>query len=384
MTRARPALFAAAGAGGAGIVLIALARAFGPAPLMRAWLIGWLFWLGIALGSLGLLMLYHLTGGVWGYAVRRPLEAAALTVPLLALLFLPLLFGLHDLYPWTNGAGGAAEPLANRAYLNVPFFLLRAGIYFTTWTGLALLFARWSAEQDEADTAKGAALALRMQRLAGPGLVLYVVTMTFAGFDWLMALERGWWSSIFGMIVVVGQALSALALMILVAARLEAQGRLLGLGRPSTFHDFGNLMLMLVMLWAYLSFSQFLIIWSGNLTDDISWYLPRYRTSWVDVSAALLLFYFFVPFALLLFRQAKRRAPLLRAIASGLLLMRWVELVWTVEPSFDRHGFVLRLSDVVMPAAIGAIWLMVFRVLLGRAPILARHDPRLRQATSHA
>jgi hypothetical protein len=373
---------AAAVAAAAGLLLFVVARALGSELILRAWLIGWLFWLGVALGSLGLLMLYHLTGGIWGYALRRPLEAAALTLPFLAVLFLPLLYGVHDLYPWSNRAAQSTE--VNRLYLNVPFFVVRAVICFAAWTVMALLFARWSGEQDRADPARGALLALRMQRLAGPGLVLYVVTATFAGFDWLMSLEPGWWSSVTGMIVVVGQALSALALMVILAAHLESDGRLGDVAPPSTFLDLGNLMLMLVMLWAYLAFSQFLILWSGNTTDDITWYMPRYRTSWVVVSAALLIFYFFVPFALLLFRGAKRRAAILQALSAGLLLMRWVELVWTVEPSFDRHGVVFRWPDAVLCALLGAIWIGAFRVLLHRAPLLARHDPRLRAAVSHA
>jgi hypothetical protein len=371
----------AAGIGAAGALVGLGAAVAGSTQVFRAYLVAYLFWLGVALGSLALLMLYHLVGGVWGYVLRRLLESAALTLPLMAVLFLPLLFGLHHLYPWTNPAGSGAQPLPNRAYLNVPFFLVRAAVYFGVWTLLAVLFARWSLEQDRTG---GRDVAVKMQRLAGPGLVLYAVTMTFGGWDWIMSLQPAWWSSIFGMILIVGQALSALGVMVILARLFTAGGPFEDLGRPSTFHDFGNLMLMLVMLWAYLSFSQFLIIWAGNLTDEIVWYMPRYKTSWVWVSGALLLFYFFVPFVLLLFRRTKRHMKVLAVLAAGILVMRWVELVWTVEPSFDPSGIAFHWLDLVLPIGMGGIWFAVFAGLLARAPLLARHDARMEGAESHA
>ncbi|MDQ6799816.1 MAG: hypothetical protein M3041_03160 [Acidobacteriota bacterium] len=309
---------------------------------LASYLFAWLFWLGIALGSVALLMLHDVTGGKWGDAVRRPLGAAALTIPLIAILFMPIVLGVHVLYPWTHVP---TQTVGDRsAYLNVPFFAIRALFYFACWIALAVAFA-WR--------------RARAAPWAGGGLVLYFVTMTFAAWDWMMSLEPHWWSTIYGMSVITGQGLSALAVMALVAATLSrADDELL---------DLGNMLLAFIIFWAYLAFSQFLLIWAGNMKVEIAWYLPRTQTSWVWLAIAILIFYFFAPFFALLFRFVKKNNILLGAIAAGVLIMRMADLYWTVGPAFHPQYFFLSWMDVVAQVAFGGVWLLGFRWLLGRA-----------------
>jgi hypothetical protein len=364
-----------------GLALCALAALLSPGQLFRAYLEGYLFWSGIAVGSLALLMLYHLVGGRWGYLIRRPLEAATRTLPLLALLFLPLLFGLHDLYPWSRPEAQADQLLRHKsAYLNVPFFVLRAALYFVAWILLARRLNRLSAEQDRIEDVT---LSLKLRRTSGPGLLLYALTVTCAGWDWVMSLEPKWWSTIFGMANMVGQGLSALALMVVVAHLLARREPYSEEATPANFHDLGNLLLMFVILWAYLAFSQFLIIWAGNLTEEIVWYLPRYRTSWVWIGGALLVLYFFLPFILLLLRRTKRSRHALAKVAAGLLVLRLLDLIWTVEPTFEPHGLKLHWLDLAAPVGIGGIWLFGYLRELQQRPLLVLHDSRVKEAAEH-
>lgn len=301
--------------------------------LLQSYLFAWLFWLGVALGSFAILAIHALTGGKWGEAIRAPLLAATGTIPLFAILMLPLLVGMKLLFPWS---GAASDVRA--AYLNVPFFVVRAAIYFFCWTALSL-----------------ATLRRRAVPLAGPNLLLYVVTMTFASWDWMMSLEPKWWSTVYAMNVLTAQALSALAaiLVIVIVFRMCDE---------RVFPDLGNLLLTMLMFEAYLTFSQFLVIWSGNEKAKIAWYLSRTETSWQWLAAALIVFAFFAPFLALLFRAAKRSPRVLGAIAGALLLMQAVALFWTVAPAFHPAGVsAWSIVDVVMLAVVGFVWLRVFR-----------------------
>ncbi len=360
--------------GAAALAVCAIGGLSAAPQFFRSYLIAYLFWLGIALGSLAILMLHHLVGGMWGHLIRRPLESATRTLWIMALLFLPLAFGLRALYPWARPGGLDAEMLHHKAiYLNAPFFMGRAALYLALWILLAFLLNRWSAAQDGAGD--GHAIGNRMRHLSGPGLVIYVLTVTFAGFDWLMSLEPEWWSTIFGMTVIVGQGLSGIAFMVIVARALSRDGRFARVARPVNFHDLGNLMLMFVMLWAYLAFSQFLIIWSGNLAEEIGWYIPRVQTSWAIIAVVLIVFHFFVPFLLLLSRRTKRSMSMLTGVAVTLLVMRLFDLVWTVQPSFRHDGLAIHWMDLLAPVGIGGIWFAAFLWQLGRMPLVARHEP---------
>jgi hypothetical protein len=362
--------------GAAALGLTVIGGMSSAAHFYRAYLIAWLLWVGVALGSLAILMLYHLVGGMWGFLIRRPLEAATRTLLPLAVLFLPILAGLRQLYSWTLPGAMDGEPMRHKAlYLSVPFFTGRAVFYLAVWMLLAGLLNHWSAQQDRGGS--GEVLAMRMQRLSAIGLVIYGLTVTFAGFDWLMSLQPEWWSSIYGMWLIVAQGLSALSLMIIVARVLAGRDRVREVATPSTFHDLGNLMLMFVMLWAYLAFSQFLIIWSGNLTEEIPWYIPRLRGGWGVVAAVLVGFHFFVPFVLLLLRRTKRSLSVLPWLAGALFLLHGLDLVWNVEPAFETHGFALHWMDLTAPIGLGGLWIALFLRQLKRMPLLPLHDPRV-------
>jgi len=274
--------------------------------LLRSYLIAYLFWFGVALGCLPLLMLHHLVGGAWGFAIRRILEAATRTLPLMLLLFLPVLFGTHSLYEWSRAEIVARDGIlqAKHAYLNVPFFIVRAAVYFLAWITFASLLNRWSAEQDETGNP---ALIRRFQLLSAPGIVVYTLGISFAAIDWAMSLEPHWFSTIYGMLFIVGQSLAALAFVIPVAALLSESPPVSDFLTPDVFQDLGNLLLMFIMLWSYLSFSQYLIIWAGNLPVEIPWYVNRGRNGWQWVAAFLALVHFAIPFLLLLGRVNKRK-----------------------------------------------------------------------------
>ncbi|MGH7425587.1 MAG: hypothetical protein ACREJP_05415, partial [Candidatus Methylomirabilales bacterium] len=348
----------------------------------RSYLLAYLYWISISLGSFGIVMLHHLTGGGWGFLIRRLLESGTRTLPLMALLFVPLLVGLPHLYLWAQPAAVAAdEALRHKSlYLNVPFFTLRTAVYFAAWIGLASVLNRWSLRQDR--TAEPH-LTRRLQILSGPGLVVYGLTATFASIDWVMSLDPHWFSTIYGMIFIMGQGLTTLAFMITVALILGGRGPLAAAISPARIHDLGNLLLAFVMLWAYLAFSQFLIIWSGNLSEEIPWYLHRGQGGWEWVALFLIVFYFGIPFLLLLSRETKRRARVLVAVAAALVLIRLVDLFWLVAPTFHPAGVRIHWMDLVAPVALGGIWTATFIWYLKGISLVPLHDPRFREGLGH-
>ncbi len=360
------------GVGAAALGLCAAGAILNPAQFLRSYLVAFLFWMAIALGSAALVMLHYLVGGRWGFVIRRLLEAATRTLPAMAVLMLPLLLGIRSLYHWTHPEGDRL--LEHKAlYLNIPFFLVRAAIYFSVWILLTRRLTRLSLEQDR--TAEPS-IQRRMQVLSGPGLLLYGFTVTFASIDWAMSLEPHWFSTIYGMIFMVGQGLATLAFVIAVLVLLSRHAPLSEALTALHFHDLGNLMFAFVMLWGYVSFSQFLIIWSGNLPEEIPWYLARLRGGWQWVALILLLFHFFLPFVLLLMRGVKRRREALARVAVAVLALRLVDMFWLVAPAFHPEGFTIHWMDLAAPVGLGGLWLAAFFSNLKRAPLLPLHDPR--------
>ncbi len=346
------------------------------AAFFQAYLLGYVFWAGIAVGCLGLLMLHHLVAGRWGYVIQRFLEAGVRTLPLLALLFVPLLFGLQDLYPWARPEVVATDALLQhkQRYLNGPAFFGRAAFYFLIWIGTGTILTMLSARQDQGIGT--GPLTRRLQVVSGPGLVLYGMAVTFAAVDWVMSLEPHWFSSIYGVVFLVGQALLALAFVTRVVVCLANRPPLQGAMGPTQLHDLGNLLLAFVMLWAYIAFSQYLIIWSGNLPEENHWYLHRMAGGWGAVALFLIVFHFVVPFLLLLSRTTKRRAKMLGAVAAGILVARLIDLFWLIAPALHAEGFHLHWLDLVLPIGLGGLWLATFLGLLKRRPLLAERDPR--------
>jgi hypothetical protein len=370
-------------AGGIALLLCIFGAIKSPQVFFPSYLMGYLLVLGLALGSLGLLMLQHLTGGHWGIVIRRPLESATRTLPLLAVLFLPIVFGMKYLYgAWLDPEKVRAEPLSamQQGYLTAHGFYIRAFLYFVVWIGLMLIFNRWSREQDVNQTDR--ALRRRFKMLAGPGIILYVFVMTFAAIDWVMSISPHWASTIYGFLFVAGQLISAMSLMIAVVVLLSRTEPMAGLIQKRHIHDLGKLLLTFVMLFAYFDFSQLLIIWSGNQPEEITFYRSRLYGEWGVVAVIVLVFHFFVPFFLLLSRDLKRNYRLLPKVAIWMIFIRLVDLFWMTRPEFTARA-IPSWIDFVVPIALIGLWVAFFAFNLQKLPLLPLGDPKLAEAIAH-
>jgi hypothetical protein len=362
-------------AGAVGGVISLLGVFLNPTQFYQSYLMAFMLCLGVTLGCLALGMVHQLSGGTWGVLIRRPIGAATRVLPVMTLLFLPILIGMRHLYPWTNADLVAHDEALQHKhlYLNIPFFIARAALYFLIWNTLSYLLNTWSLQQDRDPDPL---IASRMQKLSAIGLVGYGLTITFASFDWLMSLEPHWFSTIYGVLIMGGQGLSAMAFLIIVLVWLARRPPLDRIAIPGHFHDLGNLMLAFVMLWAYFSFSQYLIIWAGNLPAEIAWYLHRLQTGWRIVGMSLILFHFTAPFVLLLSRTIKRAPDLLVKVAIGVLIVRLLDLFWLIAPEFHRNGIAFSWLDLVLPLSMGAIWTGCFIYQLRGRAILPVNDPQ--------
>jgi hypothetical protein len=353
-----------------------------PDAFFHSYLMAYMLVLGFALGSMGLLMLQHLTSGQWGILIRRPLEAATRTLWLLAVLFAPIFFfGMKYLYAaWLDPEELKAEPLSamQQSYLTSGPWRIRAVIYFAIWIGLMLLFNSMSRQQDV--NREDRALRRRLKFFAGPGIILYVFSMSFAAIDWVMSITPHWASTIYGFLFVAGQLISTMALMIAIVVLLARPGGPLdGALHKRHLTQLGGLLFAFIMLWAYFSFSQLLIIWSGNLPEEISFYRSRLYGSWGGVAIVVLILHFFIPFFLLLSRDLKRNSRLLPKVAMWMIFMRVVDLYWLTQPEFSRTAMPNPLN-LVLPIALLGIWLGFFAWNLKREPLLPLGDPKLAEA----
>ena len=369
--------------GGVAVVVCIVGAIFNVDQFLRSYIVAYVFWLGITLGCLAILMLQHMSGGAWGLVIRRLLESATRTFPLLALLFLPIALGVGSVYPWAQPLAidvpeALKHALAHKApFLNVPFFLVRAVFYFAVWNLMSYFLNKWSLEQDRTGHRP---LTTKLQSLSGPGLVLYGLTVTFASIDWMMSLEPQWFSTMYGILIMGGQGLSAMAFIIAVVVVLSQYKPLSEVIKPRHLHDLGKLMLAFLMLWAYFGFSQFLIIWSGNLPEEIPWYVRRLQSSWKWLGLALVVLQFALPFVLLLSRDLKRNARRLVIVATVVIVMRLVDLIWLTGPDFYQGAFRIHWMDVLMPIGLGGLWLAYFAYQLKARPLLPIGDPFFEEA----
>jgi hypothetical protein len=351
---------------GAGALLLCFL--LGPWPGMRvqffnSYLFAWLFWLSLSMGGMALSMMHHLTGGGWGRLIRPITNSAAQVLPVMFVLFLPLLFGMSILFPWARAAELAGDPIIHhlRPYMNPLFFSLRYVIYFVIWI--------WMAYSLTNSTDAGS-----LRRISAGGLVVYVITMTLAGVDWIMSRQAHWSSSVFGFILVIAQTLSALCFAVVILWRRIDRPQIAEFARPKHFIDLGNLLLMFIILWAYMNFSQYLITWTGNEQADIGWYVQRTYGGWRVVAGIIIFIHFLLPFFLLLMRPLKQNLNSLGTICLCLLALRILDLYWNIGPQAqtDSHGgFIFSPLDVLAWIGIGGIWYAGFSFFLGSAPLLA-------------
>ncbi len=369
-------------AAGVGIVACAIGFFVDRPVFFRAYLIAWLLVTGVALGCMAIAMLHHLSRGGWGLMIRRTLEAATRTLPIVFVLALPLVFGMRDLYSWARPEVVAADPIlqAKHPYLNVPFFWIRLTAFFLIWGFFAFRLNRASLAQD-----RGAdpALTRRMQMISAPGLVIYCALATFAAVDWLMSLQPHWFSTMYGVYFFGSQGLAGMAFVITFAAYLAQRRPMDQVLTRHFFHDYGKLLLTFVMLWAYFSFSQFLIIWAGNEPEEIVWFVRRLSHGWGVIAIGLVVLHFALPFALLLSRDLKRNPRLLGGVALGMLAMRWIDLYWQVEPAFHQGTFYFHWLHLAALLAVGGLWLAAFLAELKKRPLLPINDPYLPEALAH-
>jgi hypothetical protein len=348
----------------------------------QAYLVAYTFVFGIILGSMALLMVQHLSGGAWGLVIRRPLEAAVRTMPIMTLLYLPIAFGVHDLYHWSHEDVVANDPMLQwkAPYLNTTFFYIRQVLFFAIWNAIGWALTSWSAAQDRADDAR---LIRKFSILSGAGLVIYSLTVTFAMVDWTMSVNPHWFSTMWGPLYMVGHSLSALAFSLTVLIMLSQTAPLSRIITSHHLHDLGKLLFAFLMLHAYLSFSQFLIIWSANLAEEIPHYLIRWDGGFQYISIFMILGHFAVPYALLLSRDLKRNFQRLRLIAMWILFARVVDYFWHVAPEFHPDGLRVGFLDIGMPIAIFGVFLALFAANLRKHALLPLHDPGLAKALAH-
>lgn len=364
----------------------------GRAQFFKSYLVGMIFITSLTIGAVGVLAMQYLTGGMWGLAARKSLEAAARTFPFVALAFMPVLLGLHDLYIWTDQELVAHDQVlqSKAKWLNESFFIGRTIGYFVIWSAIAYFLTRWSRQYEETGSPWTAA---RIRTLSAAALLVMTLTVTFASVDWMMSLEPHWYSTMYGISFIVGSLLSALAFVSLVAVLLSEYEPLAEIFRPQTYRDLGNLMLAFVMLWAYTAFSQFMLIWYGNIREEAPYYIPRTHGVWGFVAVLLIVFHFFLPFVMLLNRQIKDRPRTLGVVASLILIMRMLDHYWIITPAFREHGgghgeehaaaFNGHWMDPLALIGLTGLWMALFLWQLEKRPLVPRNEPVLEEALSH-
>lgn len=381
----------ALGIGGIGLFAWAIGFYLDPEQALRSWLLGFIFWAGIGIGSLGILILQYLTGGAWGVVIRRTVEAASRTLPIIILLFVPIAAGLTRLYDWTHLPPDEHIIVERGWFMTPESWLLRSAVYFVLFGVMVYLLNKWGGQQDKTDDYEDAEKFLgRATAFSGPTMVIYALVVTFAVVDWVMMLDPHFFSTMWGFLFIAGWALSSFCFGVAVLAYLSDKAPMNRVLGKRHFHDIGKLMLALVMVWAYFNFSQYIIIWSGNIPEETGWYLVRQNGGWSYIGLFLVFFHFAFPFLVLLQQDFKRKAKLLATLAIFILGMRLVDMFYLIGPSprIDTHGhaqgaFIISWLDFVGPIAVGGIWLWYFLGQLMKRPLVPVMDPFLENAIEH-
>lgn len=341
-----------------------------------AYLTAFTFWVTISLGALFFTMLQHLTGASWSIVLRRIAENLMAPLPWMFLLFIPILFGMHDLYHWSHADVVANDALLQKkaGYLNTTFFSIRAVIYFLVWSGLAHLLYKTSISQDSGHREEH---WKKMKAISAPGMIIFAITTTLAGFDWLMSLEPHWYSTIFGVYFFCGGLWAVLAVLALMMSFLQKQGILKSEITVEHYHDVGKLMFAFTIFWTYIGFSQYFLQWYANIPEETIWYLDRWVGSWKAVSMIILFGHFVLPFTVLIFRGVKRSPKLLFILGFYFLAMHWVDHYWMAFPTLYADGAHFSWIDIATVAGIGGVFVWAFWSKLVKNPIIPVADPKL-------
>lgn len=357
----------------------AILGAANPKQFFFSWLVSFLFFLSLALGAIFFVLIQYAAQGGWGIVLRRIGETTFATLPVMAALFLPLLLGLHDLYEWSEP--GAAEHDAllrwKAPYLNVPFFLIRAALYFGIWSFIALLYYRGSRGQD---VTGDPGVSARLRRLAGPAIIVLALTQTFASIDWIMSLTPHWYSTIFGVYFFAGSFVGFIALLSVVAVAMRRAGLLDTVISAEHLHDIGKFLFAFSAFWAYIAFSQFFLMWYANLPEETIWYKVRIEGSWLWVSLFLMAGHFGVPFFYLMGRAVKRRGSTLAVGGAWLLAMHFLDLYWQVMPTLHPEGLRPSALDVAALVTVGGCFVAAASWLMRRQALVPLRDPRLAES----
>lgn len=369
--------------GVAGLLLCVLAFFLNRERFFHSYMFAFLYWGGFSIGGLGVLLMHHTVGGKWGVTTRRLLEAQMRTLPLLLLLIIPILLGLKYLYPWANHDLVMRNSILQykRPYLNIPFFIGRVVLYFAVWLFWGFRDYRMADKQDETGDPT---LKERMRAFSAPGVLVFTLTGTFAYIDWILSADMQFFSTVYGAMILIGDILQAIAMSIVVLVLTSREDRFGGRVNGPVLHDLGNMMFAFVIFWAYLSASQLIIIWPGNLPQEIGWYLDRIRGFWKYVAAVTALSMFAIPFCLLLSQERKRHPIRLLRVAIWILCARLIDMFWIVEPTYRNKGFALYWTDVAAFLGVGGIWAYMYVGHLRRRPLLPLHDPRIAQPMPEA
>jgi hypothetical protein len=364
-----------------GLVVSAVGMGIDYERFYYSYLVAFCFWVSLGLGALFFTMLHHLVGATWSVVIRRISESLMLVLPVMAIFFIPLIFGMHDLYHWSHAEAVETDPLLHMKapYLNQVFFVVRSFIYFAVWTLLSARLYRMSIKGDQEFSPDHAD---KMRRTSAWGMVLFAFTVTFAGFDWLMSLSPHWYSTIFGVYFFAGGLLGVVALLLVITLFMRSNGLLTETITEEHYHDLGKLLLGFTIFWGYIGFSQYLLIWYGNLPEETVWYLDRWHGSWKTVSLVIVFGNFAIPFLILLFQRVKRRLGFMKGLAIWMLLMHWVDLYWLALPTYPgaKNNASFAWWDLTTMVGLGGIFLWLFWRIYSSRALVPVKDPKLKSS----